>query len=137
MDLSMKKVLFICVENSCRSQMAEGFFRHHCPEHMTAYSAGSMPSGKVHSRAISLMRERGLDLSGHASKRIDDFPDVVFDLAVTMGCGDVCPEGKAKEHREWDIPDPKNLDDEQFRQVRDAIEIKVGELIQDLRAEVC
>jgi arsenate reductase len=82
------------------------------------------------------MRERGLGLSGHTSKGLDDFPDVVFDLAITMGCGDVCPAAKAIERREWNIPDPKNLDDEPFRQVRDAIEMKVVELIQDLRAEV-
>jgi arsenate reductase len=132
----MIKVLFLCVENSCRSQMAEGFFHKHRPEYMTACSAGSMPSGQVNPKAISFMRERGLDLSGYTSKGLDDFSDLKFDLAVSMGCGDVCPRSQAKEHREWDIPDPKNLDDEQFRQVRDLIENKVIELIQKLRAEV-
>lgn len=132
----MIKVLFLCVENSCRSQMAEGFFQKHRPEYMTARSAGSMPSGQVNPKAISLMRERGLDLSRYVSKGLDAFTDLEFDLAVTLGCGDVCPRSQAKERREWDIPDPKMLDDEQFRQVRDAIERKVIELIQELRAEV-
>lgn len=123
----MKRVVFVCIENSNRSQMAEAF------AHMAgvdAHSAGSRPSGRVNPKAIDAMREIGYDLSKHESKSIDDLPDVTFDVAVTMGCGDQCPTIRARRHEDWDIPDPKKLPPEQFRQVRDLIGTKVKELLQ-------
>lgn len=128
----MIKVLFLCVENSCRSQMAEGFFRHCAPANMQGVSAGSNPSGQVNPRAISLMAQRGIDLSSHASVGLEAFSEQVFDVAVTLGCGDVCPSSKAREHREWNLPDPKSMDDEAFAAVRDEIESKVQALIGEL-----
>jgi len=112
--------------------MAEGFFLHHCPAQMTACSAGSKPSGQVNPKAVSLMQECGIDLAGHVSTGLDDFSALFFYVAVTMGCGDVCPASSAAERREWSIPDPKNLDPEAFRRVRDEIESKVLALIQEL-----
>jgi protein-tyrosine-phosphatase len=121
------KVLFVCVENSCRSQMAEAFARRLGLE---ASSAGSKPSGQVNPRAIQFMREADCDLSTHASKSVADFAGAEFDVAVTMGCGDACPNVRAKKRVDWQIPDPKNLSDDEFRRVRDLIETKVKELLK-------
>ena len=107
--------------------MAEAFARI---AGIDAYSAGSRPSGKVNPRAIEAMRELGYDLSTHNSKSLDDLPNVPFDVAVTMGCGDECPNLRAARHEDWKIPDPKELPPEEFRQVRDLIESKVKELLK-------
>src|SRR5881398_101409 len=87
----VKRVLFVCVENSNRSQMAEAFARIHGGDAVEAHSAGSRPSGKVNPRAIQFMGEKGYDLSTHASKGLDSFNGADIDVAVTMGCGDSCP----------------------------------------------
>ncbi|HEV3143905.1 MAG TPA: arsenate reductase ArsC [Gemmataceae bacterium] len=124
------RLLFVCVENSNRSQMAEAFARMHGGAAVEAYSAGSRPSGKVSPRAIEAMRERGYDLAKHASKGLADLPNVTFDVAVTMGCGDACPATRAKRHIDWQIPDPREYPTERFGEVRDLIESKVKELLQ-------
>ncbi len=121
------KAVFVCVENSNRSQMAEAFARLAGIE---AYSAGSRPSGKVNPKAIEAMKELGYDLTAHHSKSLDDLPDVQFDVAVTMGCGDECPMLRATRREEWQIPDPKELPPDQFRDVRDLIGRKVQQLCQ-------
>ena len=125
----MKKVLFVCVENSNRSQMAEAFAKIHSEGKIEAFSSGSRPSGKVNPRAIEFMRERGYDLTQHRSKPLTEIPDVEYDYAITMGCGDECPLVRAKHREDWQIPDPKNLSPEEFRNVRDLIERKVKELL--------
>ena len=122
----MKRYLFVCVENSCRSQMAEAFARMQGAE---AFSAGSRPSGVVHPSAIEAMEELGCDMSPHTSKSLDDLPDVEFDAVVTMGCGDACPHVPAQARFDWDIPDPKALPAGAFREVRDRIGKKVAELL--------
>lgn len=121
------KAVFVCVENSNRSQMAEAFARMAGAD---AYSAGSRPSGKVNPKAVEAMKELGYDLTAHYSKSLDDLPDEAFDVAVTMGCGDQCPNLKAARREDWAIPDPKEMAPEQFREVRDLIARKVRELIQ-------
>jgi len=123
------RILFVCVENSCRSQIAEAFARIHGGDRIEAYSAGSSPSGKVHPKAIESMRELGYDLTRYASKSLSDVPDVEYDVAVTMGCGDACPMVRAKRREEWAIPDPKDMPLEEFRAVRDRIENQVKALI--------
>ncbi len=120
------RAVFVCVENSNRSQMAEAFARMAGIE---AYSAGSDPSGKVNPKAIESMREVGYDLSTHHSKSLDDLPNVPFDFAVTMGCGDQCPSLKAARREDWEIPDPKSMGPDQFRAVRDMIREKVNALV--------
>src|SRR5262249_2274918 len=127
-----KRVLFVCVENSNRSQMAEAFARMHGRGKVDAASAGSLPSGRVNPRAIQFMKEVGYDLSRHASKSLDEFNGQEVDAAITMGCGDACPLILAERREEWSIPDPKDLPDDQFREVRDLIEGKVKELITRL-----
>lgn len=106
----MKRILFVCVENSCRSQMAEAFARlHGKPNEFEIYSAGSRPSGQVNSKAITSMREINYDLTTrHQSKSLTDVPAVAYDAVVTMGCGDECPFVGAKRREDWNIPDPKD-----------------------------
>ena len=127
-----KHVLFVCVENSNRSQMAEAFARIHGGDRVEAVSAGSRPSGKVNPKAIEAMTEVGYDLSTHSSKGLEEFNGKHFDAAVTMGCGDECPLVTSERRIDWQIPDPKHMPPEQFRAVRDLIERKVRELLAGL-----
>ena len=128
----MNRVVFVCVENSNRSQMAEAFARMLGGDGVEAFSAGSRPSGKVNPKAIEAMRELGYDLAAHRSKSLADLPNVPFDAAVTMGCGDECPTLRAARHLDWNIPDPKEMPPDQFQAVRDLIGAKVKELLTDL-----
>src|SRR5438132_4896535 len=96
-----KRVLFVCIENSNRSQMAEALARRFGQGKVEAYSAGSRPSGRVNPRAIEFMREIGYDLSTHRSKGLGALPEVEFDAVVTMGCGDECPLVQAKRREDW------------------------------------
>lgn len=128
----MKRVIFVCVENSNRSQMAEAFVRRHGGGRIEAVSAGSRPSGRINPKAIAAMAEVGYDLTPHSSKGLVDFNGQHFDAAVTMGCGDECPLVMAKQRHEWQIPDPRDMTPEQFRKVRDLIETKVKELLAAL-----
>jgi arsenate reductase (thioredoxin) len=120
-----KRVLFVCVENSNRSQMAEAFARMYGAGIVEAYSAGSRPSGTVSPKAVEAMRELGYDLSRHSSKSLDEIPDVEYDFVATMGCGDECPLIRAKRREDWDIPDPKDMPTSEFRKIRDLIESRV------------
>jgi protein-tyrosine-phosphatase len=128
----MKRIVFLCVENSNRSQMAEAFARLHGATLVEAHSAGSRPSGRVNPKAVEAMRELGYDLQQHRSKGLADLPADEFDVAVTMGCGDQCPTLRARRREDWSIPDPKDMPPEQFRAVRDLIESKVKSLLQGL-----
>jgi protein-tyrosine-phosphatase len=128
----MKRVVFVCIENSNRSQMAEAFARIHGTGKVEAYSAGSRPSGRVNPKAVEAMRELGYDLTTHHSKSLQDLAGIDFDVAVTMGCGDECPYIKARQRVDWSIPDPKEMPQQQFREVRSLIEGKVKELLQSL-----
>ena len=128
----MKRVLFVCVENSNRSQMAEAFARLHGAGAVEAHSAGSRPSGRVNPKAIAAMAERGIDLSAHTSKGLDAVEHLAFDAAVTMGCGDACPHVRARLRDDWALPDPRDLDAAGVRAVRDEIERRVKELLERL-----
>ena len=125
----MKNVLFVCVENSCRSQMAQAFAIINGKDKVTAYSAGSKPSGVVNPKAIASMKEIGYDLSQHDSKSLDDIPDIEYDFVATMGCGDACPYVRSKKREDWAIPDPKHMDPDEFRKIRDLIEQKVKNIL--------
>lgn len=128
----MKKVLFACVENACRSQMAEGFARHFGNGLIEAYSAGSRPSGKVDPYTIEIMAEAGVDISGARSKGFLDLPVKGFDYVITLGCQDTCPFVPAEEHRDWHIEDPKGKTRAVFQRVRDEIKQKVATLIIEI-----
>ena len=128
-----KRVLFVCIENSNRSQMAEAFARQLGQGKVETYSAGSRPSGRVNPRAIEFMREIGYDLSTRRSKGLEALPEVEFDAVITMGCGDECPVIRARRREDWAIPDPKDLRPDEFRKVRDLIQRKVQELLESLQ----
>ena len=127
----MKRILFVCVENSNRSQMAEAFAHIHGGDSVDAQSAGSKPSGIINPKAIRFMGELNYDLSKHASKSLDDIAGE-FDAVITMGCGDNCPWVPAKLREDWGLPDPKNMDDANYRVVRDEISARVNNLLDSL-----
>jgi protein-tyrosine-phosphatase len=131
-ERAIKRLLFVCVENSNRSQMAEAFARIHGGDWVEAYSAGSRPSGAINPKAIESMKEIGYDLSPHQSKSLSEIPNIEFDFVATMGCGDACPFVRAKQREDWNIPDPKEMSPDEFRQVRDSIETKVREILSRL-----
>ena len=127
------KILFVCIENSCRSQMAEGFAKFYGRDKIEVFSAGSNPSGKVDQIAIEIMKEKGIDISSQRSKGFNDLPYKSFDYVITMGCGDVCPFVPAKERIEWEIEDPKGKTKGEFREAREVIEKKVKEFLKRLK----
>ncbi len=128
------RVLFVCVENSNRSQMAQAFAAMYGGDRVEALSAGSRPSGKVNPKAVAALAELGYDLTSHASKSVSDFNGTEIDAAVTMGCGDACPLVKAARRYDWQIPDPREMPPEEFRKVRDLIGAKVRALLEELGA---
>jgi arsenate reductase len=128
-----KKILFVCVENSNRSQMAEAFANMLGGGEVEAFSAGSKPSGRINPKAIASMRELDYDLARHHSKSLDEVKShAPFDAVVTMGCGDACPWMPAKTFVDWNIPDPREMEPEEFRLVRDLVKENVQELVRSL-----
>lgn len=131
--MEKKKILFVCVENSNRSQMSEAFAKMLGGSLFEAYSSGSRPSGKINPKAITSMKGLGYDLTTHHSKSLEEVKQFApFDAVVTMGCGDACPWMPAKKFIDWNIPDPKNMNEEDFRKVRDLIKEKVKDLLASL-----
>jgi protein-tyrosine-phosphatase len=131
----VKRVLFVRVENSNRSPMAEAFARIHGAAKIEAASAGSRPSGRVNSKAIAAMHEVGYDLTTHQSHGLQVFNGHEIEGAVTMGCGDECPLVHARRREEWQIPDPRDMTPNEFRGVRDLIEAKVKQLLASLEED--
>ena len=128
-----KKLLFVCIENSNRSQMAQAFATLHGGDRVQAFSAGSRPSGSINPKAIAAMKELGYDLTTQHSKSLDEVKaHAPFDVVVTMGCGDACPWMPAKTFVDWQIPDPRQMAPEDFNQVRDSIEKNVKALLATL-----
>jgi arsenate reductase len=128
-----KKLLFVCIENSNRSQMSQAFATILGGENIEAYSAGSKPSGIVNPKAIAAMQELGYDLSTHDSKSLEEVKAFApFDVVVTMGCGDACPWMPAKQFVDWRIPDPKHMKPAAFNEVRDYIKHQVQQLLLQL-----
>lgn len=124
----MKRVLFVCIENANRSQMAEAFARMLGGADVQAESAGSKPSGVLNPKAIRFMAELGYDLTTHRSRSLGEV-EGAFDAVVTMGCGDDCPWVPAKHREDWALPDPKHLDDDGYRAIRDEIGARVRTLL--------
>ena len=130
-DAARKRVLFVCVENSNRSQMAEAFARQIGGDEVEALSAGSKPSGVINPKAIRYMGELGIDLASHRSKSLDEV-DGEFDAVVTMGCGDSCPWVPARRREDWALADPRSMDEDGYRAVRDDIAARVRTLLESL-----
>ena len=129
--MNRRRVLFVCIENANRSQMAEAFARIHGGDRVEALSAGSRPSGVINPKAVRFMSELGYDLTKHDSKSLDEI-NGEFDAVVTMGCGDSCPWLPAKRREDWALPDPKHMDDDAYRAVRDDISARVQRLLASL-----
>lgn len=122
-----RRVLFVCVENANRSQIAEAFARHYGEGGVEALSAGSRPSGTINPRARQFMTEIGIDLSTQLSRSLANVGGE-FDVVVTIGCGDECPWRPARCREDWALPDPRHLSDDDYRAVRDAIAVRVQAL---------
>lgn len=125
-----KNILFICIENSCRSQMAEAIVNNFYWQKFVGYSAGSKPLGQINPKAIEVMREIGVDISNQKSKGFDEIKNIKFDYVITMGCGEICPVYPSKYKLDWQIDDPKDKGIEYFREVRDEIRKKIDELVE-------
>ena len=130
MKTEKRRIVFICVENARRSQMAEGFAEALGREDVEVYSAGSNPSSQIDPSVIEVMKEKGIDLGTKRPKSLDDLPKVEMDYLVTMGCEETCPAVLAKKTIEWEIPDPKGKSIEFCREIRDMVEDKVKDLLK-------
>jgi protein-tyrosine-phosphatase len=130
-----KRILFVCVENACRSQMAEAFARQYGGERVEAYSAGSSPRGRIDPTTVAVMQEKGLDVRSQTSKGLHALPTVAWDAVVGMGCGEeACAAIPATRHVNWQIPNPAGRSLEVYRQVRDLIEGSVKTLLDQALA---
>jgi protein-tyrosine-phosphatase len=127
-----KRILFVCVENARRSQMAQGFAEAIGKWKLEVYSAGSRPSSQIDPLVIEVMKEKHIDLSGKRPKGLNDLPPMEMDYLITMGCEETCPAVLLKKTLEWNIPDPKGKLIEDFRKIRDMIEDKVKDLLAEL-----
>ena len=132
MDRERTRIVFVCVENARRSQMAEGFANAFGQEKLEVYSAGSRPSPEIDPLVIEVMKEKEIDLSTKRPKELNDLPQIEMDCLVTMGCEETCPAVLAKKIIEWEIPDPKGKTIDVFRSVRDMIEDKVRALLSEI-----
>jgi arsenate reductase len=128
-----RKIIFVCVGNSCRSQMAEGFAKHYAEKlgiDAEIRSGGTRPQGYVHPEALKVMAEKGIDISKHQSKGINPQELKDFDVVISMGCSDkrLCPVNFRGVSADWGIEDPFDQPIEAYRKARDQIEVKVKEL---------
>ena len=130
----MKKVLFVCVENAGRSQMAEGFFKKLAPSDYDGISAGTVPVSEINPLAIQAMKEVDIDISDNKSKLVTNEMIEESDSVVNMGCMDKesCPALFVEDVADWDIEDPKGKSIEDIRRIRDSIETKVNKLVSEL-----
>ena len=127
----MTRILFACVGNSARSQIAEAFCRA-LGSDVKCASAGSSPAAQVDPNAVAVMKEIGMDISSARPKGFKDLPDLKYGYLVTMGCEVVCPFLPGAREVKWDIPDPHGKDIAEFRRVRDIIKAEVQKLLTDL-----
>lgn len=128
-------ILYVCVENSCRSQLAEALTNLYRTKHqvdISAYSAGSNPSGQINPKAIESMNLLGYDLKKHGSKSLQEIPQIEYDAVITMGCGDECPFIGTKYKADWGLPDPKHMHQDDFNKIRDLISSHIEALISQL-----
>jgi arsenate reductase (thioredoxin) len=128
----MSRVLFVCVQNAGRSQMAEALFTRAAAGDHEGRSAGSRPADHVHPEVVEVMREAGIDLADRVPHRIERADAEWADVVVTMGCGDECPFVPGKRYVDWDLPDPAGLPLAEVRAVRDEIQRRVEDLVSEL-----
>lgn len=129
---AIPEVLFVCVHNAGRSQMAAGFLRHLAGDRVVVRSAGSMPADRVNPAVVEAMAERGVELGDVSPKKLSTEHVAASDVVVTMGCGDACPVVPGKRYLDWELSDPAGKGVVEIRPVRDRIEGLVRELLDDL-----
>jgi len=132
MTKKIKRILFVCVENATRSQMAQGFGEAFGKGKVEVYSAGSRPSTRINPLATEVMKEKNIDLSGKRPKGLSDLPPVEMDYLITMGCEETCPAVPARKIIDWQIPDPKGKPIDEVRKIRDMLEAKVKALLEEV-----
>ena len=132
--MSKPVVLFVCVHNAGRSQMAAGWLRHLAGDTVEVRSAGSAPGDQINRTAVEAMREVGIDITGAIPQLLEYDTARTSDVIVTMGCGDACPIFPGKRYEDWELTDPAGQPIEVVRQVRDEIRGRVEELVGELRA---
>jgi arsenate reductase (thioredoxin) len=125
-------VLFVCVQNAGRSQMAEALFRQAADGHHEARSAGTQPAQRVHPEVVEAMRELGVDLADRKPRGLGDEDAGWADIVVTMGCGDACPYVLGTRYLDWELPDPAGKGLAEVRDVRDEIQRRIGSLLSGL-----
>lgn len=130
----MSRVLFVCVQNAGRSQMAEVLFARAAGGSHEARSAGSRPAGHVHPEVVEAMREVGVDLSHRVPRALERADAEWADVVVTMGCGDACPFLPGKRYVDWDLPDPARRSVDEVREIREEIRRRVASLVRELDA---
>ena len=128
----MSRVLFVCVRNAGRSQMAQALFERAADGRHEARSAGSRPAEAVHPEVVEAMRELGVDLSGHEPRALERADAEWADVVVTMGCGDECPFIPGKRYVDWELDDPGGRPLQEVRRIRDEIEARVDALLAEL-----
>jgi arsenate reductase len=130
--MSPPTVLFVCVRNAGRSQMAAALLERIAGDGVRVLSAGTRPADEVHPNVVAAMREVGIDLSAARPRPLEDEAVREADVVVTMGCGDECPFYPGKRYEDWDLPDPAGRPVEEVRAIRDEIERRVGDLLASL-----
>jgi arsenate reductase (thioredoxin) len=128
----MKRVLFVCVHNAGRSQMAAGLLRDLAGDDVRVETAGSAPGDEINPMAVAVMAERGIDLSAEFPKPLRDEAVREADVVITMGCGDECPFYPGKRYEDWELEDPAGKDLETVRRIREEIEQRVRALAAEL-----
>lgn len=131
-DVRKPSVLFLCVHNAGRSQMAAGWLQHLAGENVDVYSGGSQPADSVNQIAVEAMAEHGIDIGANVPRRWSDETLRAADVVVTMGCGDECPYYPGKRYVDWELEDPSGKGIEKVRQIRDEIEHRVRHLMDEL-----
>jgi arsenate reductase len=132
MTASTPTVLFVCVHNAGRSQMAAGFMRQIAGDRVTVLSAGSEPAGHVNPVAVEAMAEEGIDIAGNQPKVLSTEAVQESDVVITMGCGDTCPFFPGKRYEDWELDDPAGRGIDEVRAIRDQIRARVEALIADI-----
>ena len=127
----MKTVLFVCVHNAGRSQMAAGFMEHHANGNVRVLSAGSAPKDSINPIAVQAMAEVGIDIANNQPKVLTNEAVQESDVVITMGCGDTCPFYPGKRYEDWILNDPAGQPIEKVREIRDEIETKVKNLLKE------
>ena len=131
--MTRPSVLFVCVHNAGRSQMAAGWLRHLAGDTVEVRSAGSEPAAQINAVAVAAMREVGIDITANTPRKLDWDTAESSDVLITMGCGDVCPVFPGKRYVDWKLDDPAGQDIDAVRPIRDEIRRRVEQLLSELR----